>query len=185
MNQNYLKCFALTTSLALCAAILVGCGGGGGSGMMKPAVAKLVADAKKLTEAGDTAKARCRLDSALVLSPDSYEVAYNLGVVSSQDLHYKEAIEAYTKALKLKENSSDALYGLALSYEGLGQDFSSKVDAKSVPKFRKNANEAFVLCLETTETFFLNSLPEDPGREDIIRVKDECKEGLELLNAKS
>ena len=72
-----------------------------------------------LTENGHPQEALPLLEQAVQEKPDLFEAAYNLGIAAEQMRDYAKAIDAYTRATKLKPmdpnpkaNQSDAYYNL-------------------------------------------------------------------------
>jgi tetratricopeptide (TPR) repeat protein len=148
--------------------------------VMKPALSKLVQEAQAASQEGNMAVARCRLESALSLSPESYQVAYNLGVVETQEMRWPEAISAYQKALDKKPKSPDALYGLTLAQRELALALLARVhsDKSQAPELQAEAGEALTACISSADLFLEVATDADPGRGRIIEAKAECESVL-------
>ena len=71
---------------------------------------------------GDSKHARDAIEQAARLAPTDSLVAYDLGVVTQGEGHYREAREAYLRALAHDPKLADARYNLALLTHSIGAD---------------------------------------------------------------
>jgi tetratricopeptide (TPR) repeat protein len=116
-SRPYLKAAlfigCITTSL-----VFVGCKQD--KAVYQPAVAKLVQSADALKKANRVDEAICRLHAAVDISPDTFQLHYNLGVLYSQANRWAESAAELEKAVKLSPNDPNAWYTLGYAYTAMG-----------------------------------------------------------------
>lgn len=89
-------------------------------------IQKLNNKAGKLMSAGDVDGAIARLESINDLNPNFPQTNYNLGIAYYKKGNYEKAINFLDKAIKLKSDFAEAYYSLAVTYEDIAEDPSSK-----------------------------------------------------------
>lgn len=151
----------------------------------QPAVAKLIEKAAQLKQAGNTMEAACRLKAAVDLSPDVFQVQYNLGVVYSDAAQWEAAISALEKAVHLNANQPSAWYALGLSYQSLGDQWENRIQAQptdkavwtTVPEAMRatpvtqaklEAQKAYQNAIKVYTTFLDKAPQNDPSRADVL-----------------
>ncbi|MDO8644264.1 MAG: tetratricopeptide repeat protein, partial [bacterium] len=77
--------------------------------------------------------------------PDGFN---NLGFAKRKLGRYAEAVQDYTKALALKPDYTNALYGLAFCKNELGQREAAIVDLEKLLKITPNDQDTKVLLAE-------------------------------------
>jgi tetratricopeptide (TPR) repeat protein len=85
-------------------------------------VRALLLVAKLRAGAGDSTGARAAIEEASRLEPADPRVAFDLGIVEQGEHHYREAREAYLRALSLDPRMADARYQLAVLTHGVQAD---------------------------------------------------------------
>lgn len=65
-------------------------------------------------------------EKALLLEPNNYNIAYNIGVVANKNQDYEKAIMAYTKAIELKNDYTDAYLNLGCVFRTIS-DFENAI----------------------------------------------------------
>lgn len=103
--------------------ILTGCGKT--DSVYKPAVAKLMEDAQQLKQQNQLPTAICRLESAVVLAPDTPQVQYNLGVLYAEANQWTSAIDHLKEATRLNPQFDNAWYTLGYAYSALGDSIAA------------------------------------------------------------
>lgn len=94
------------------------------------AVQELNNKAKQYMANGEPEKAICRLRSSIDLDTSIFETHYNLGVALLEVKEYKDAIESFNNAIKLKPEFADSYYSLAIAYENQADSIINKDDSK-------------------------------------------------------
>jgi tetratricopeptide (TPR) repeat protein len=176
-------------ALAIAACALIACGGGGGSSSKRettpaatagrtraarepinPKAAKEFEGAMRALrvggpEAQDTARARLR--AAVEADPSLWEAWYDLGVIAYKEGDDDTAADAFSRALRLKQNHTPALLARAEAHRRSGR--------------RKEARADYEAALKTTEE-------DDPNRKDaaarlasLLRDAGEFDDAVEIL----
>ena len=144
--------------------------------VMKPAVSKLIADAKTANDGGEQAIAECRLRSALVLLPNNPETLHNLAIVEDEQNKTDAAITHYEKVISLQPDNVDALYGLALDYKKKSQAMvKGTLGAKPTPGDLGDAKLYMEKAGTYAHQFLEKASKNDTGRgqmETLIREAD-------------
>ncbi len=81
---------------------------------------KLILEAQQLFMNKRYDEAENKLKEALGIKPFDIRVMNNLGIIYIQEKRYKDAIEQFTNALKIREDFGDAYYNLACVYSKMG-----------------------------------------------------------------
>jgi tetratricopeptide (TPR) repeat protein len=77
--------------------------------------------AHSAVENGHSSEALAALTDAAKYQPDNPDVQYELGTVELQMLLWDDAVQAFQRTLKLRENDSLALYNLGRAFGGLSR----------------------------------------------------------------
>jgi len=128
-------------------------------------------------ELGNLNAAVSSFNTARTLDPGFYEAQMNYAAVNLSFRGFKEAVEAYRAALKIRPNDYDAHLGLALALRGATDD--SNFDA-NVKEASEELTKAKTLAPDRPETYY---------NEAILTQEYKSKSGTgsneaELLNAK-
>ena len=75
--------------------------------------------------------------------PNDANLYFNIGICWEKLKQFKFALEAYKKAVELKEDEPDFIYNLALAYENLGQDDEALMQFKRVVCLEADDSNSF------------------------------------------
>lgn len=116
-----------------------------------------------LTENGRPKEAVPILEQAAQLKPDMFEAHYNLGVAYEQSKDYDKAVEAYTRATRLKPmdqnprfNQADAFYNLGSSLRKKGRledAIAPTREAVQLAPDKANTHYSLALLLADTKRY--------------------------------
>lgn len=147
---------------------------GGGEAVFQPAVSKLIESSNNLKQAGKLPEAICRLEAAADLSPESFPVQYNLGILYTDQGNWANAIQHLEKAVSLSPDDPNGYYSLGYAYESLGnaayQASQSPAEgaSQSLPEqATADAKAAYQKALDTYKSFLEKAPGNDPARGDI------------------
>lgn len=169
----------LTGGILLSLLLLFSFGCAQDEAVYQPAVAKLIERASELKHAQQMDQAISRLEAAADLTPQAFEVQYNLGVLYSETNQWAKAVEHLKKAVAISPNQPNGLYTLGFAYESLGDSFSA-LDSKLSESKEKSSNpaansehaatqqlEAYQNALSTYQLFLKVAPSTDPGRKEV------------------
>lgn len=117
----------LLTYTLLAGGLLAGCEKT--DSVYKPAVAKLMEDAQHLKQQNQLPSAICRLESAVVLAPETPQVHYNLGVLYAEANQWTSAIDHLKEATRLDPKFENAWYTLGYAHAALGDTLAATFNA--------------------------------------------------------
>lgn len=146
--------------------------------VMRPAVSKLLQSAKTAKDAGDLDIATSRLESALVLLPDNPDVLENLAVLENQQNKIALSTQHYEAALKIRPDSIDSFYGLALNYKKLAQQTlteSAQTGEKPTPGELNDAKLHWQKASDYAASFLQKAKPDDTGRADMTAIQQDAE----------
>jgi tetratricopeptide (TPR) repeat protein len=164
-----------------------------GDAVFQPAVAKLMESASALKNEGKTAEAICRMTAAAELSPEIYQVQYNLGVLYTETNSWPEAIQHLEKAVEINPKEPNGFYTLGYAYESLGDVFSTAVNSplptepekkEELPEIireispeeaQAKSTESYQKAIEIYQQFMEVAPPNDPARADVQAQLDNLK----------
>lgn len=134
--------------------------------LFRPAVSTLITKARGYKEAGDLTKALSRLEAAQELSPESSEIAYDLGVIYLEQNRLTQAIASLEQAEKYAPDNVTILYTLGNAYAAKIEQTlqQAKASPKSpAPDLTSDKTQAIAVF----EQFLTKASDSDPGRDAV------------------
>ncbi len=146
----------------------------------QPAVSTLLTKADALKKAGQYPEAICRLQAASDLSPELFQVQYNLGVLYIDTTEWPLAIQHLEKALALSPHHANTLYSLGFAHESLAAEYEqgamSPQNTEDMPATLKGltpteakakATTAYQDAVKAYEQFLEFAPKSDPARQAV------------------
>jgi len=145
--------------------------------VFEPAVASLIQKADAFHKAGDTGLAICRLEAAADLTPEMFQVQYNLGVLYTENHQWQKATEHLEKAVETNPGQASGFFSLGYAYAAWGDELSGKMEpaapkpstkTHSAPQISPLAGDPKTIYPKAIAAYeqFLKIAPDsDPGRQ--------------------
>lgn len=148
------------------------------------AVQELNNKAAEFMQKGDYNSAINRLEASIDLDATMYETYYNLGIAATSAKSYPKAIEAFENGLKIKPDSGDFYYSLAVAQSEYADYIKEELSKDSEIEIKTTPLELKDKAIRNLE-IYLSSNPNKEYKEVAEELLKSCKNFIDENKTKT